>query len=76
MYGKMSGTLLTALTNEQADMLRREMGPRGLHRLNHPSSKNAVTDTNVQRHLATKTLKIASQVTSRFVTASTGKGRA
>ena len=30
MYGKVNSTLLATLTNEQADMLRREMGSRGI----------------------------------------------
>ena len=51
MYGKMSGTLLAALTNEQADMLRRELGPRGI-----TSIESAVIKDCRDRHKRAKAL--------------------
>ena len=51
MFGKMSGTLLTALTNEQADLLRRELGPRGI-----TSVESAVLKDCRDRHKRAKTL--------------------
>ena len=51
MYGKMSGTLLAALTNEQADMLRRELGPRGI-----TSIESSVIKDCRDRHKRAKTL--------------------
>ena len=51
MYGKMSGTLLAALTEEQATMLRRELGPRGI-----TSIESAVLKDCRDRHKRAKTL--------------------
>ena len=51
MYGKMSGTLLAALTNEQATMLRREMGSRGI-----TSIESAVIKDCRDRHKRAKAL--------------------
>ena len=51
MYGKMSGSLLTALTNEQADLLRRELGPRGI-----TSVESAVLKDCRDRHRRAKAL--------------------
>ena len=51
MYGKMNSTLLTALTNEQADMLRREMGSRGI-----TSIESSVIKECRDRHKRAKTL--------------------
>ena len=74
MFGKMSGTLLTALTNEQADLLRRELGPRGI-----TSVESAVLKDCRDRHRRAKALgmwKTDSPAMSLFATASTARGRA
>ena len=51
MFGKMSGSLLTALTEEQANLLRRELGPRGI-----TSVESAVLKDCRDRHRRAKAL--------------------
>ena len=51
MFGKMSGSLLTALTDEQANLLRRELGPRGI-----TSVESAVLKDCRDRHRRAKAL--------------------
>ena len=51
MFGEMSGSLLTALTDEQANLLRRELGPRGI-----TSVESAVLKDCRDRHRRAKAL--------------------
>ena len=76
MFGKMSGSLLTALTDEQANLLRRELGPKGNHirGISSPQRLPRQASTCKSAGLRGRGRQIL-PATSPFATASTVRGR-
>ena len=75
MFGKVNASLLAALTNEQAESLRQEMGSRGMTSIESSVIKSAAITIKGPSRWAMKTLKIDMPVTSPCVTGSMKKAK-